>query len=992
MLPSTLEEAYDAVSRLSEAFHEHRHAYIANSYSEAQARQDFIDKLLVALGWDVHHDYQKNPFEQEVRVERNVNVGHSQKRADYAVFVGPNFRDVRFYVEAKKPSTVLDAADHYFQVIRYGWNSHTPIAFLTDFQGLRVLDCRYKPDISTALEHCVLKLHYLEYKDSEKFAKLYYLLSREAVTNGALERFALSLPKKRGPAVQTALFRGGYQSIDEAFLADLDDNRDTLARSLKITNPHLDGPSLTEITQRILDRLVFSRFLEDKLIETDDSVAKLGSKGSVWGDFKSQTKRLDQRYNGVVYKPHPLIDSEKLKVDDEMFANICEELADINSPYNFDLIPIYILGNIYERFLGKVITTTDKRAKIEDKPEVRKAGGVYYTPEYIVRYIVENTVRKLIRGKKPVEIAKMRFADVACGSGSFLLGIFDALLDYHRDWYNANPKSIKTGDCWQDNSGAYHLTLAKRRDILLNNIYGVDVDPQAVEVAQLSLYLKLLEEETTATSAGFQREFHVALLPALDDNIVCGNSIIEPRMLTQSLFDDDLERTINPLSFRDAFPKAHASGGFDAIIGNPPYVNAWELFANQPAVRELLNNIEDYVLADRHWDLYILFLERALGLIKGGGMVSYIIPFSFGIQKYGQKAREHILKACTIESIADLRTIRVFGKVPVITIIPVISKEKPAAKDQIDIRRPVLNENGSVDSISTHHVVPQGALLKQHESMLRLDLDKTSLSIIRRMEPKSINLGELCYVNYGAQMSSKVKGRFGKDYVIRSKKESPTCKPLVSGKELFRYEIRSSGRFVEYALAPKMYGPRWPEFFEQPKLMIRDITGTHRIEATLDLDGYYCDHTILCAQRMADVSAWKEFTKPQIDVSQKYDLAFLAAVVCSRLNSAFYYLVLTGEGVRTGGGFHTYPETIRQFNVPTLDFTDSSDKEFHDALSQFGKQAIEARKKYLLAKTGKDQNYYLRRFEHADREIDAGLYTFYGLTADEKVRVEEVSA
>ena len=357
---ATLESAHAKVLTLVDDFETHRHAFLSPDYSEARVRQDFIDKFLDALGWDVSHDIQKNPFEQEVKVENKVNTGHSQRRADYAFYISPNFRDVRFFVEAKKPSVTLASPDNYFQTIRYGWNSSTPLAALTDFEEFHIIDCRYKPDIDTALERGILRFHYLEYSDPEKFAQIYYLFSREAVAAGALEKYAATLPKKRGKAVQRGLFKGGYQSIDDAFLGELDEYRDVLARNFKNRNPDLDGETLTEITQRTLDRLVFLRFLEDKLIETKESVASFGDKGSVWADFISASRRLDAKYNGIVFKYHPVLDDPNFAVDDAVFGDICEDLSDKNSPYNFDAIPIHILGSIYERFLGKVISTTDK--------------------------------------------------------------------------------------------------------------------------------------------------------------------------------------------------------------------------------------------------------------------------------------------------------------------------------------------------------------------------------------------------------------------------------------------------------------------------------------------------------------------------------------------------------------------------------------------------------------------------------------------------------
>jgi hypothetical protein len=285
----------------------------------------------------------------------------------------------------------------YFQTIRYGWNTETPLAVLTDFKQFHVLDCRYKPDIATTLHRHVAKYHYSEYFDRKKFAAIYWLFSHEAVADGSLEKRAKDLPKPRGKAVQLGLFPGGYQSIDESFLKELDEYRTALARTFKSKNPALHSETLTELVQRTLDRLVFLRFLEDKGIEPQRLVDRFGDKGTVWEDFIAASRRLDGIYNGVVFKHHTILDSDKFRVDETAFADICENLAHINSPYDFDAILIYILGSIYERFLGNVIVATEKRVRVEPKPEVRKAGGVYYTPEYVVRYIVANTVGDPLR-------------------------------------------------------------------------------------------------------------------------------------------------------------------------------------------------------------------------------------------------------------------------------------------------------------------------------------------------------------------------------------------------------------------------------------------------------------------------------------------------------------------------------------------------------------------------------------------------------------------
>ena len=494
---SSFKQAFKTISNLVDDFKAGEKHYLSHNYSEADVRNDFINKFFTAIGWDVRHDFQKNPYEQEVRVEKPLQIAKAQKRADYSFSLAPDFRTVKFFVEAKKPSHDLSNKDYYFQTARYGWNASNPVAVLTDFEEFHIVDCRFRPNIDDALNYKVKQFHYSDYKDEEKFAEIYWLFSREAVANKSIEKYAATLPKPKGKKAKAV--KSVQQSIDEAFLEELDEIRNDLARSFKKNNEHLTSEELTEATQRTIDRLVFIKFLEDKLIEPEHYVSEFGGRRSAWEDFLIDSRKLDAKYNGVVFKKSLIDTRNVVEPDDKTFSAICEELSHENTPYDFDKIPIHILGSIYERFLGKVVHATDKRVTIEEKPEVRKAGGVYYTPQYIVNYIVDNTVGKLIQGKTPKEIAKLRFADIACGSGSFLITVFETLLDYYKKYYQQNTEQAKKDGCilYED---AYRLSLKQKQLILINNIYGVDIDQQAVEVTQLSLYLKLLEDETTATA------------------------------------------------------------------------------------------------------------------------------------------------------------------------------------------------------------------------------------------------------------------------------------------------------------------------------------------------------------------------------------------------------------------------------------------------------------------------------------------------------------
>ncbi|MDR1848942.1 MAG: hypothetical protein LBQ75_02770, partial [Zoogloeaceae bacterium] len=349
-------QAHAKVGKLIDHFDSYaQKTYFQPDYQEAAARKDFIDPLFKALGWDVDHEHQHNPYEQEVKVESGLIVynARAQKRADYAFYLAPNFRNARFYVEAKKPSVHLDQdIDAHFQTLRYGYSAGTPLAVLTNFAQIRVLDCRRRPrPDSTALEQTYKSWHYGDLRNSDTFAEFYWLFSREAHENGSYQRRVDELPKPKGGARQRGLFKGGYQPVDESFLLELAEYRETLAKAFKKADTTLDSEELTELAQRALDRLVFMRFLEDKQIETEVRVSNLGRRKNAWADFQSASHRLDALYNGIVFKPLPRLDDAGFEVDAAVFGDICKRLAAENSPYNFDAIPIHILGSIYERFL-----------------------------------------------------------------------------------------------------------------------------------------------------------------------------------------------------------------------------------------------------------------------------------------------------------------------------------------------------------------------------------------------------------------------------------------------------------------------------------------------------------------------------------------------------------------------------------------------------------------------------------------------------------------
>jgi type I restriction-modification system DNA methylase subunit len=482
-----------------------------------------------------------------------------------------------------------------------------PLSILTDFEEFAVYDCRVEPKLTDKASVArVLYLNFREYVPQwEEIAKIF---AREAILKGSFDKFAESTKAKRGTT-----------EVDDAFLSEIEKWRADLARTLALRNPKLSQRDLNFAVQRTIDRIVFLRICEDRRIEVYGRLQALLNGENTYRRLYQLFREADERYNsGLFYfqkekdRVEPPDDlTPELEIDDAVLKGIIRRLYYPDSPYEFSVLPADILGQVYEQFLGKVIRLTEgHQARVEDKPEVKKAGGVYYTPTYIVDYIVKNTVGKLLENKTPKQAGKLRVLDPACGSGSFLIGAYQYLLDWHRDWYSDNDaKKWATGKkptIYQGLGGEWKLTTTERKRILLQNIYGVDIDAQAVEVTKLSLLLKVLEGESEQTLATQLRFYHERALPDLGRNIKCGNSLIGPDFYQQTemrLLDDEQRYRINVFDWNAEFSEIMRAGGFDAVIGNPPYIDVKQL---PQLIKTELSRV--YSSATRRFDLYIPFV------------------------------------------------------------------------------------------------------------------------------------------------------------------------------------------------------------------------------------------------------------------------------------------------------------------------------------------------------------------------------------------------
>jgi hypothetical protein len=622
---------------LVDRFAQHASAYRAGNYNETQIRREFIDPLFKALGWDVDNAQGYAEAYKDVIHEDAIKIGGATKAPDYCFRIGGTRK---FFVEAKKPSIDIkgDAGPAY-QLRRYAWSAKLPLSILTDFEELAVYDCRVKP--SPTDKSSKARTLFIPYEElPRRWDELASIFSRDAILKGSFDKYAESTKKKRGTA-----------EVDDAFLAEIEQWRDMLARNFALRNKDLSQRDLNFAVQRTIDRIVFLRICEDRGIEQYGTLLALTNGKKVYDRLFERFRRADERYNSGLFhfsnekgRPEAPDDlTPGLTLDDKPLKDILKRLYYPDSPYEFSVLPADILGQVYEQFLGKVIRLTPgHQARVEEKPEVRKAGGVYYTPTYIVDYIVQHTVGKLVDGKTPQQVGALTASyqpskakgvrplsvlDPACGSGSFLLGAYQFLLDWYRDRYlEAEPEKHAAGKnprLFQHASGEYRLTIAERKRILLSHIYGVDIDTQAVEVTKLSLLLKVLEGESGETIGANLRLFHDRALPDLGNNIKCGNSLIGPDYYDNaqlSMFDEEERLRINVFDWQTEFKRIMDAGGFDAVIGNPPY-------RREKDFKHLLDDIAITPFGKRYrsarMDLWYYFVHRGMEVLRSDG-VSFI--------------------------------------------------------------------------------------------------------------------------------------------------------------------------------------------------------------------------------------------------------------------------------------------------------------------------------------------------------------------------------
>ena len=922
------EEAYNGIKELVEKFKSNYKQFHSSDYNETLTRQDFINPFFEYLGWDISNKEGLSQTYRDVIHEDKLKIGKETKAPDYSFRIGGNRV---FFVEAKKPSRNLkEDSDAAYQIRRYAWSGKLAVSILTDFEEFAIYDCSKKPSPNDKAS--MSRIEYINYEDYlNRFDFLYDTFAKENVLRGSLEKYNADTKSKKGT-----------ESVDIDFLNSLDDLRTKLASNISKLNS-LSLRDLNFAVQHIIDRIIFLRVAEDRGVENYGDLREACFGNNYYKNIVDIFKKSDGKYNSGIFDFSKDKITQNIEVDNKVIKEIINDLYYPKSPYEFSVISVEIIGNAYEQFLGKTITIgKNSKAKIELKPEVRKAGGVYYTPEYIVDYIVENTVGEKIKGKTPKEIANIKIVDPACGSGSFLIGAYKYLLNYHREYYSKQGKKKFLGSKEDAITEDGELALWVKKQILINNIFGVDIDSNAVEVTKLSLLLKCMENETPASIMNNQSLFNERALPSLDENIKCGNSLIGNDFYSggDSLnIDIETQYKINCFDWEREFSSIFKSGGFDIVIGNPPYG------------AELMDIERDYL--ERKYSLNntntaALFIGLSKHLLKDKGVKGFIIPKSFIYASNWESSRELIIN--------DLQELVDCGKV-----------WKEVKLEQVIIMFCNNSEinNYKASERNENNIITVGKIDKKTFREFGFYLNAVSneeLNIAYKMISSKKTVNDFCINRRGVgeQKHCVEEINTKKEYykVLGGKNISRYYFPDNVKKYISKEYIKDDKAFIE---KNSILAQRIVSYTEIPKpsIAIRAIPS----DIINSLNKYILVDTI-----------------NQLSNRSEYSTYFILSILNSKLISWYAYRFIYSKAIMT---MQFDNPTTSRIPMPSVDLTKKSDKEVHDKLVKLVDNIIAINKKLVGENNPNTKEILERQVRALDGEIDRLVYGLYDLTEEE---------
>lgn len=1007
------------MTALAESFGEQLDYYKSAEFDETTTRQRFIDPFFAALGWDVADESKRGPYADVVleysltertrtpavereeaedeRVEQALAADADPgavgvRRPDYSFRING---ERRFFVEAKRPSVDIESPRPIYQVKSYGWSARTPLAVLTDFEQLLVFDCRYRPVLDEPQTGLLpeFRLGFQSYV--EHWDLLWDTFSREAVAGGAHARYVGELAERKGQL-----------PVDQAFLADLGRWRTLLARDLARENPSIDVWQLNGATQLTLDRLVFIRVCEDRNLEPVDILKPLLESAEPYKDFIQALAPLRDNYNGGLLDPDL---ADTLTVNERLFKTILRGLYTPWSPYRFDVLGVEILGSIYERALGSTITLDAKRkVTVELKPEVRKAGGVYYTPQWVVDEIVRQTIDPLIVGKRPRDLQKFRVLDPACGSGSFLLGAFARLIRHHEEYYTDHP-TVDRRLHIESESGVRRLTTEAKAQLLRNSIFGVDVDPAAAEVTTMSLYLKSLESDAPEY-VRTQMSLSGAILPSLAENIRVGNSLVGTDYYQQAelgqldVFEEHRLRPFKWESRSEGFGAILADGGFDAVIGNPPYFSVDAMYGAGHPVPKYLSAAYSDVWLDKT-DIYYYFLRKAAGLAQQ--RLGFIVSRAFLEANKAERIRGWLAANSRLERLVDFNGFLVFADAGIATSIVVFDTSRAHASSEVEVRRLPSAASLTAEVVEGTRSDTAPFEVFSQQSDLGPRPWRFPNPFVRGLYDQIDTAGEwlstLCELGQGMQTGANgVFGKLTQEDVAQHQLPTDLLKPRARNSDIHGFFISDSDEFMLYLEDVKQYQDlpgavrrylelpdnkrklqgraaykrgncdwwryTWPlhkDLHSQPRLVCPYRTGHNRFALDEDFTWVTLTDTTVAFKR----------------TGVREDIRYLMGVLNTKLSTFRFRGLgkLTGENM-----WEAFDNSIAELPIRRIDFNAPEDVRAHNRVVQLTRDLEEAAAEAELGMSASDRSLGARRAESAQDGLDDLVLNLYGITDAEQ--------
>jgi len=630
------------VKDLVKKYQSNRKTYLKASYNETQLRTDFLDPFFELLGWDIKNSEGKPTNEREVLLEEGLKADATAntKKPDYTFRL---FSERKFFLEAKKPNVKIEINNEPAkQVRRYGFTAKLKISVLSNFEYLVIYDCSQKVEEDDSVTKSRINIyHYTEYESA--FEEIKKQLSHQVVYSGEFDETWKDIEEQLK-----------LSSVDSLFLSQINDWRIILGKEIYSHKSDVSIEELNDIVQSYINSIIFLRVCEDRNFEAYKTLLNFADKN----DFNSLIKKFkeaDKKYNAGLFN-HPLVD-EIISNNSSAFWIIIEHLYFPESSYSFSVFSSDILGNIYEIFLGEQLVIENSEILIKKKPE-NIDRDIVTTPTFIIQDILRKTVVKNCEGKTDKEILDSSFADIACGSGAFLLETYQLLQDTLVDYYLEND----TKKLIQTSIETFKLPFQIKKTILENCIYGIDKDYNAVEACKFGLLLKLLENEDNSTIS-------TPALPVLE-NIQFGNSLIDSSITTKKNQDK-----INPFDF--------GKTKFDVIVGNPPYMATEHMKQFTPLELPLYK--KHYSSSYKQFDKYFLFIERGLDLLKPKGYFGYIVPSKFTKVGAGKKLRELLISNKSVEQIISFGANQVFHDKTTYTCLLILKNEEQKELNYLEV-------------------------------------------------------------------------------------------------------------------------------------------------------------------------------------------------------------------------------------------------------------------------------------------------------------------